>query len=366
MRDTNADRRKDGGDADKNDVASTEHRNWDTNPMSPQLQSLITASPERQTISKLMQMVNSDSNNQLSHPPKAQRIGAAILMGPDHEPSYRKLPSPDAYDLDEDDDEEAGAIVPANSAIESENQPEHRHRIQCVPLGPRSQFRVIDPVPTAQNPKTILIVDDTQVIRSMLSKSFARFGFNVETAPDGKFAFSMMQNKLYDLVFLDIEMPVMNGYRCTQYIRQWEQQMQRCDRQLICGLSSHNTPHEIQLAEKCGMDDFQAKPTPVKELLQFMNELFKQTPTGKFAVGDQVEADEGGASRLQFEATITRVNQNGTYDVAYADGSKEAAVRESRIRRPAPDGEDSSPCISLHAQGIVQNPDQGEVVPTGL
>ena len=51
-------------------------------------------------------------------------------------------------------------------------------------------------------------------------------------------------------MFLDIEMPVMNGYRCAQYIRAWEQHVQRADRQRICALSSHDTEDEQQLAQQ--------------------------------------------------------------------------------------------------------------------
>ena len=53
-------------------------------------------------------------------------------------------------------------------------------------------------------------------------------------------------------MFLDIEMPVMNGYRCAQYIRSWEQHVQRPDRQKICALSSHDTEDEQQLAHQVG------------------------------------------------------------------------------------------------------------------
>ena len=83
-----------------------------------------------------------------------------------------------------------------------------------------------------------------------------------------------MQSHMYDIVFLDLEMPVMNGYRCAQAIRQWERRatcpvrtlgasalymtvaapglrnVNRPRAQYICALTSHHHDHEQQLCRK--------------------------------------------------------------------------------------------------------------------
>mmetsp|Transcript_22296 Transcript_22296/g.51519 ORF Transcript_22296/g.51519 Transcript_22296/m.51519 type:complete len:417 (-) Transcript_22296:197-1447(-) len=252
--------------------------------------------------------------------------------------SYRALDdghgmSSDASDdgMEEDDEENAeNALVP-----DSQPEVDQRMMISCVPMAPQTHFRGLESV-DGQRRRRLLIVDDTRTIRTLLNRVFEKNGFEVDTAPNGKFALGMMQNRVYDLVFLDIEMPVMNGYRCAQYIRSWEQHVQRADRQRICALSSHDTEDEQQLAQQSGMDAFQSKPTPVNVLLEYLHNLFgKQNKNALFNVGDMVEVrDKQTQMRLWFPGSIQRVNTDGTYDVISEDGSTELRVRETRIRKP--------------------------------
>jgi CheY-like chemotaxis protein len=68
----------------------------------------------------------------------------------------------------------------------------------------------------------MLVVDDSHTVRCFLQRTFETKGFQVDVATNGWQALTQMQSHMYDIVFLDLEMPVMNGYRCAQAIRQWE------------------------------------------------------------------------------------------------------------------------------------------------
>ena len=68
-------------------------------------------------------------------------------------------------------------------------------------------------------------------------------------------------------MFLDIEMPVMNGYRCAQAIRKWEARVEREQKQFICALTSHAEPSERELGMGIGMNLFESKPARPKRLL---------------------------------------------------------------------------------------------------
>ena len=94
-----------------------------------------------------------------------------------------------------------------------------------------------------------------------------RRGYAVDVAQNGWQAFAQMQTRLYDFVFLDIEMPVMNGYRCAQAIRKWEARVEREQKQFICALTSHSKPSERELGMGIGMNLFEAKPAKPKRLL---------------------------------------------------------------------------------------------------
>ena len=59
----------------------------------------------------------------------------------------------------------------------------------------------------------LLVVDDNKVNRLLLTRGLEQQGHTVETAENGKRALEMLQNKKFDLVLLDIEMPEMDGFQ---------------------------------------------------------------------------------------------------------------------------------------------------------
>ena len=65
----------------------------------------------------------------------------------------------------------------------------------------------------------ILIVDDIFVNRLLLSEIIKKIGYNYTEAKNGKEAVDFLQSEDYDMVLMDIEMPVMNGLETTKYIR---------------------------------------------------------------------------------------------------------------------------------------------------
>lgn len=65
----------------------------------------------------------------------------------------------------------------------------------------------------------ILVVDDNEMNRDMLSRRLRRMDCSVDVAGDGEQALEMMQATTYDLVMLDLMMPRMNGYEVLEYIK---------------------------------------------------------------------------------------------------------------------------------------------------
>ncbi len=66
--------------------------------------------------------------------------------------------------------------------------------------------------------KRLLIVDDSYPIRNFLSSMLADRGFSVETAPDGMEAQEMLEKNRYDILLIDLNMPVVNGIELYQRI----------------------------------------------------------------------------------------------------------------------------------------------------
>eukprot|EP00633_Aureoumbra_lagunensis_P005865 CAMPEP_0197304866 /NCGR_PEP_ID=MMETSP0891-20130614/511_1 /TAXON_ID=44058 ORGANISM="Aureoumbra lagunensis, Strain CCMP1510" /NCGR_SAMPLE_ID=MMETSP0891 /ASSEMBLY_ACC=CAM_ASM_000534 /LENGTH=360 /DNA_ID=CAMNT_0042785223 /DNA_START=54 /DNA_END=1136 /DNA_ORIENTATION=+ len=120
--------------------------------------------------------------------------------------------------------------------------------------------------------RRVLVVDDSFAVRRFVQRTFERRGYRVDVCQNGWQAFAQMQNNLYDFVFLDIEMPVMNGFRCVQALREWENKVNRKEKQVICALTSHTELHERQLSQDLGMNFFEAKPTRPQRLLDIVNQ----------------------------------------------------------------------------------------------
>ncbi|KAH8044283.1 hypothetical protein JL722_14761 [Aureococcus anophagefferens] len=92
-----------------------------------------------------------------------------------------------------------------------------------VPLAPLTRHRnllpsAIDARLAAQygTAPRMLIADDSYTVRRFMQRTFEQRGYAVDVAQNGWQAFAQMQTRLYDFVFLDIEMPVMNGYRARR------------------------------------------------------------------------------------------------------------------------------------------------------
>jgi two-component system chemotaxis sensor kinase CheA len=79
------------------------------------------------------------------------------------------------------------------------------------------------PVPNqaGQSPR-ILIVDDTQFFRDLVSRLLLENGYAVATADDGAAALELLQRESFDMVVSDLEMPVMDGWMLASHVRQSE------------------------------------------------------------------------------------------------------------------------------------------------
>ncbi|MCL2710140.1 MAG: response regulator [Planctomycetaceae bacterium] len=120
---------------------------------------------------------------------------------------------------------------------------------------------------TASVEKTahILLVDDVKVNLIVLSSMLQQWGHHIETATDGIQAIEMMKHHQYDLVFMDCQMPGMDGYECTQKIRTPETGV--LDPQVpIVAVTAHAMTGDKERCLASGMDDYISKPIDQGEL----------------------------------------------------------------------------------------------------
>ncbi|MBF0444968.1 MAG: response regulator, partial [Magnetococcales bacterium] len=122
------------------------------------------------------------------------------------------------------------------------------------------------------NNLTILLVDDAEenliICQAFLNSS----GHTIITAEDGAEAFMKFQKDKYDIVFMDMEMPIMDGYTSTKAIRAWEKE-NGLQPTPIVALSAHAMQEHTQRSLHAGCNLYLAKPIRKANLLECINQL---------------------------------------------------------------------------------------------
>lgn len=107
--------------------------------------------------------------------------------------------------------------------------------------------------------KRALVVDDHGVNRLLATKLLEQLSFEVAAAENGEKAVHAIRASAFDLVLMDIQMPVMNGWQATHHIRKWEQSAGKT-RIPIIALSAHASAADREQALASGMDGYLSKP----------------------------------------------------------------------------------------------------------
>ena len=112
---------------------------------------------------------------------------------------------------------------------------------------------------------TILLVEDNKVNQFLAQKLLNKMGFQVEIANNGTEAVASLQAGKFDVILMDVQMPVMNGYELTQVIRTT---LPHPVNQIpIIALTAYASNHEKEKALALGMSDYITKPYSPHELL---------------------------------------------------------------------------------------------------
>jgi CheY-like chemotaxis protein/HPt (histidine-containing phosphotransfer) domain-containing protein len=110
---------------------------------------------------------------------------------------------------------------------------------------------------------SVLLVEDNEMNRFIAVQSLEHLGCKVEEAENGQAALELLKNKQFDLILMDIQMPVMDGLEATQIIRQKLQS----DTPIIA-LTANAFRHDIEAYLDKGMNDFIIKPYDEQDFLR--------------------------------------------------------------------------------------------------
>ena len=114
------------------------------------------------------------------------------------------------------------------------------------------------------HPLHILLAEDNAVNQKVVVRLLEKQGHFVEVAANGALALKALARDTFDLVLMDVQMPVLNGYDATQAIRAGEQSTGR--HIPVVALTAHAMKGDREICLNAGMDDYLGKPIHPMEL----------------------------------------------------------------------------------------------------
>jgi osomolarity two-component system sensor histidine kinase NIK1 len=100
-----------------------------------------------------------------------------------------------------------------------------------------------------------------------------KFGHRVSIVSNGEMAVEAVQRDTYDLILMDVQMPIMGGFEATQRIRQWERENNVQHPIPIIALTAHAMIGDREKCLAAGMDEYVTKPLRFHELIATINKF---------------------------------------------------------------------------------------------
>lgn len=117
----------------------------------------------------------------------------------------------------------------------------------------------------------ILVAEDLAINQLMIRMLLSKLGFQHDIAGNGKLAIEKLQNKPYDVILMDLQMPEMNGYEATKYIRKTMN-----SKIPIIAFTADVTKADLKKCISTGMNDYISKPVDERLLFSKIIDLIKK------------------------------------------------------------------------------------------
>ena len=123
-------------------------------------------------------------------------------------------------------------------------------------------------VTTTNNQNHVLVVEDDEANRNVMQAILHTLGHKTSLAENGKEALQKFMDHTYDIIFMDIQMPFMNGYEASIKIRNQETQ----NRTPIVAITAHTLNNSRQKCLEAGMDDYITKPISIRSIQSLLDQ----------------------------------------------------------------------------------------------
>jgi len=140
----------------------------------------------------------------------------------------------------------------------------------------------IDAQMAQQLPLRILLAEDNPVNQQVASHLLQRMGYRADVAGNGLEVLEALQRQPYDVVFMDVQMPEMDGLEASRRIcQEWSEQNQQSKRPRIIAMTANAMVGDREMCIEAGMDDYISKPIHIEELVEALKKVGNIGEAGK-------------------------------------------------------------------------------------
>ncbi|HVV54292.1 MAG TPA: response regulator, partial [Mucilaginibacter sp.] len=147
----------------------------------------------------------------------------------------------------------------------------------CAELGERREVEASETKPSSvldatfalQHPMNILIAEDNPVNQKLIERILAKLGYNSVITQNGLEAVQAINQKPYDVILMDIQMPEMDGYEATRTIRKME-----IPQPVIVAMTANALAEDRDICLSHGMDNYISKPMKLEALVAILAEAY--------------------------------------------------------------------------------------------
>lgn len=122
----------------------------------------------------------------------------------------------------------------------------------------------------------VLLVEDNKINQRIATLHIEKMGYKVELAENGQIAVDKFKSNSYDMIFMDIMMPVMDGLEATQKIRLYETENNISPQIHIIAMTANAMKGDRELCIEAGMNDYISKPFKAEDLKDLLKDVFKE------------------------------------------------------------------------------------------